>query len=75
MSGQVTHPVNQVLEKLSAAGDIGDLASWLDLESVNRRVTRLIGVLVGRPLSRKEDVRAALTELSATVHARLGAGA
>jgi hypothetical protein len=46
-----------------------------DLASVNRRVTRLVGVLVGRALSRPADVLAALTELTSSVHAKFGAGA
>jgi hypothetical protein len=75
MSGQVTHPINQMLERLRGSDDGAGPVVRLDLTSVNRRVTRLIGVLVGRKLSRPEEVRAAMTDLAASVHARFGAGA
>jgi hypothetical protein len=74
-SGQVTHPINQMLERLRAASDGAGQALKFDLGSVNRRVTRLVGVLVDRALVRPDDVLAALTELTSSVHARFGAGA
>lgn len=74
-SGQVTHPINQMLARVRGSGDGAGEALNFDLTSVNRRVTRLVGVLVDRALSRPEDVLAALTELTTSVHARFGAGA
>jgi ferritin len=74
-SGQVTHPINQMIERLRALGDgVGQVIKF-DIASVNRRVTRLIGVLVGLALSRPEDVLAELTRLTTHVHAKFGAGA
>jgi hypothetical protein len=74
-SGQVTHPINQMLERLRDDAEGAGQALEFDFASVNRRVTRLVGVLVDRALARPEDVLAALTDLTASVHARFGAGA
>lgn len=69
-SGQVTHPINQMLERLGASSDGAGDALAFDLTPVKRRVTRLCGLLVDLPLTRPEDVLAALTELTGRVHAR-----
>jgi hypothetical protein len=72
-SGQVTHPINQMLERLRASDERAGRTLTFDLASVSRRVTRLVGLLVDRPLARSEDVLPALKELTASVHARWAA--
>src|SRR5262245_40185876 len=74
-SGQVSHPINQMIERLRGSADGADQAIRFNLAAVNRRVTRLVGVLVGRALSRPEQVLAALTEMTTSVHAKFGPGA
>ena len=60
-TAQTTHPVAQMMERLSESGDEG----LLDLGSaaVRTRVVRIVGLLLDVPLARKEDVRPALVEL------------
>jgi hypothetical protein len=68
-AAQVTHPINQMIERVRASTEAGQALSF-DLTSVNRRVTRLVGLLAGHPSLRQEDLPALLVELTAKVHAR-----
>jgi hypothetical protein len=61
---QVTHPVHQMIERLDAAGPTD--AFDPDFASIRRRVVRVVGLLVGVPLRRPEDVPGALRELLAS---------
>lgn len=71
-SARVTHPINQMLERIRASTAGTADALVFDLGPINRRVTRLVGLLIGRPLARPEDVLPLLKELTASVHARAG---
>jgi len=68
-SGQVTHPINQMLERLRASPDGAGHALRFDLAAVSRRVTRLVGLLVGAHLLTPDDVLSALKALTARTHA------
>jgi ferredoxin len=59
---QVTHPVQQMIERLDVAGT-GVLA--LDFDAIRLRVVRVVGVLLDVPLRGVDDVGPALRELLA----------
>jgi ferredoxin len=69
---QVSHPINQMLERLKDGGRQGDVlgAVAFDLSAVKRRATRLIGLLAGIELGTPEQVLPALTQMTAELHAR-----
>jgi ferredoxin len=71
-SGQVTHPINQMIQRLSAADQGSAVLDALDLDfdSVRRRVTRLIGTLLGVALAEPADVLPRVQGLVAEHHAR-----
>ncbi len=56
-----THPVAQMLERLDEAAN--DASLGLDFTSVQTRVVRVVGLLVGLPLARRDDVGPALRSL------------
>jgi hypothetical protein len=59
---QVTHPVQQMLDRLGGcAGDVLDL----DFDAVRTRVVRVVGLLLDLPLRRPEDVAPALRAMLA----------
>lgn len=58
---QVTHPVQQMLERLDVAGAASSLD--LDFASIRLRVVRVVGLLLRLPLRRTEDVEPALRDL------------
>jgi hypothetical protein len=72
-SGQVTHPINQMLERLRASTEGAGQALTFDIAAVNRRVARLVGLLVDRPIAGPDDVLPLLKELTSRVHAGGGA--
>ncbi|MBK9263428.1 MAG: ferredoxin [Polyangiaceae bacterium] len=53
-TGHVTHPVNQMLERLEAAPPAG--VTGIDFGSVKTRVIRILGLLLDLPLRAPEDV-------------------
>jgi ferredoxin len=57
----VTHPVQQMLERLAPAG--AGRALDLDYEAIRLRVVRVVGLLLDLPLRRVEDVGGVLREL------------
>jgi ferredoxin/rubrerythrin len=61
---QVTHPVQQMIERLDAAAP--SEAFDLDFASIRLRVVRVVGLLLGMPLHRAEDVPRTLRELLAS---------
>jgi ferredoxin len=61
---QVTHPVQQMLERLGAAAALD-----LDFASIRLRVVRVAGLLLDLPLRRSEDVAPALRDLLARARA------
>jgi ferredoxin len=67
---QVSHPINQMLERVRADGTRGGAlgAVAFDFDGVKRRVTRLIGLLAGVPLGTPDEVLPALKTLTADVH-------
>jgi len=84
-TSQVSHPINQMLEKLleesategtqadptrsSGSTSLAAQAADFDFDSVKRRITRLVGLLVGCDLRQVADVLPALTEMTRTHHA------
>jgi ferredoxin len=68
-SAQVSHPINQMLERLRADGGQALGAVDFDLGVVQRRVTHLVGLLIDRRLNGPGEVEAALRTLTAEVHA------
>jgi ferredoxin len=60
-TGQVTHPVQQMIDRIGAAGASG--AFNVDFDAVRLRVVRVVGLLLDVPLRRPEDVEPALREL------------
>jgi len=71
-SDQVTHPINQMVQRLGAAETGAAVLDALDLDfnAVRRRVTRLIGTLLGLELVEPADVLPVLQGLVAENHAR-----
>lgn len=69
---QVTHPINQMLERMRGDGSGRDALSALtfDFAAVKRRVTRIIGLLVDRPLRTADDVLGTLKQLTGERHDR-----
>lgn len=69
---QVTHPVNQMLERLRAddPGEGALQALSFDFASVKRRITRIVGLLIDAPLRAPEDVLPALKQMTGDVHGR-----
>jgi hypothetical protein len=69
---QVTHPVNQMLERLR--GDDPGQGALQTLSfgfaSVKRRIARIVGLLIDTPLSAPEDVLPALKQMTGDVHGR-----
>jgi ferredoxin len=61
-AGEVTHPVGQMLGRLSASGTDLDF----DLEGVRRRAVRIVGSLLGVPLRDAADVAPAVREILAS---------
>jgi ferredoxin len=59
----VTHPVQQMLERLARAGAGGALD--MDYDAIRLRVVRVIGLLLDLPVRRVEDVGGVLRELLA----------
>jgi ferredoxin len=59
-SGQVTHPVQQMFERLAGAPDGSPLD--LDFESVRLRAVRVVGLLLDLPLRRIADVEPAVRQ-------------
>ena len=57
-SDNVTHPINQLLQRLSRGDDGANAKSELrlDLDKIRLRVTRLVGILLGLPLRQPQDV-------------------
>ena len=68
---QVTHPVNQVLERVRERG-LSDLVS-ADAGDIRGRVCQIIGTLVDLPLAKPGDVDTWLSRLIAEVHQAGGA--
>ena len=62
-AGQVTHPVQQMIDRIGAAGASG--AFDVDFDAVRLRVVRVVGLLLDVPLRRVEDVEPAVRELLA----------
>ena len=60
---QVTHPVQQMLDRLDAAGD---RTLELDFDAIRLRVVRVVGLLLDVPLRRADDVAPALREMLAS---------
>ena len=60
---QVTHPVQQMLDRLDAAGD---RTFELDFDAIRLRVVRVVGLLLDVPLRRADDVAPALREMLAS---------
>jgi ferredoxin/rubrerythrin len=60
---QTTHPVAQMIERLSEGADLASLD--LDFTPVRTRVVRVVGLLLELPLRREEDVATTLRELLA----------
>jgi hypothetical protein len=71
-TAQVSHPINQMLERLKPGESQGDVlgAVTFDLPAVKRRATRLIGLLVDVELGAPEQVLPALKQMTADLHAR-----
>jgi all-trans-retinol 13,14-reductase len=69
---QVSHPINQMLERLGAGQDANNVlgAVTFDLAAVKRRVTRLIGLLVDIPLVSPEHVLPVLKAMTTARHER-----
>ena len=69
---QVTHPVNQMLERLQAddAGSEALSALRFDFGAVKRRITGMIGLLIDCPLRAPEDVLQTLKQMTADVQSR-----
>lgn len=75
-SDRVTHPINQMIQRLGqneAFGRAGDELG-LDFGSVRRRVTRLVGTLLELPLTEPSEVFPALQQLVTETHARARVG-
>jgi ferredoxin len=64
---QVSHPVNQMLQRLVPDGAEVNIPGF-DLAKLEARVTRLVGLLLDLDLSRPPDVEGALRDLVARVH-------
>ena len=58
---QTTHPVAQMIERLSEGTDLASLD--LDFTPVRTRVVRVVGLLLDLPLRREEDVATTFREL------------
>ena len=58
---QVTHPIGEMIA--------GPITLSFDFDQIRRRVTRMVGLLVGLPLRTAEDVANHLRLLTARVHA------
>jgi ferredoxin len=71
-SGRVTHPINQMTQRLAGsetgARVVDDLA--LDFGGVRRRATRLVGTLLELPLTEPGEVLALLQQKVAEAHRR-----
>jgi ferredoxin len=69
---QVTHPINQMLDRLRADATGSDALTTLsfDFGAIKRRVTRMIGLLVDVPLATPDDVLPELKRLTGDVQAR-----
>jgi len=63
-AGQVTHPVQQMIDRIGAAGASGSFD--VDFDAVRLRVVRVVGLLLDVPLRRVDDVEPALRELLAS---------
>jgi ferredoxin len=57
-SDNVTHPINQLLQRLSRGDDGANAKTEIkfDLDNVRLRLTRLVGILLGLPLRQPQDV-------------------
>jgi hypothetical protein len=60
-AGQVTHPVQQMIDRIGAEGASGSFD--VDFDAVRLRVVRVVGLLLDLPLRRVDDVEPALREL------------
>lgn len=69
-SEQVSHPVNQMLQRLSpnALRAASVASSGMTSSNFGKRITRLVGLLLGLPIRDPADVDVTLRELVATVH-------
>lgn len=69
-TAQVSHPINQMLERLDPAGPAGEALHSVafDVTAAQRRITRLIALVVEVPLPAPAAVLPALKELTASVH-------
>jgi ferredoxin len=63
-AGQVTHPVQQMIDRIGAVGASGSFD--VDFEAVRMRVVRVVGLLLDVPLRRVDDVEPALREILAS---------
>ena len=77
---EVTHPVNQMLHRLDKqpAGAAGERVMediGFDLSAVQRRVTRLLGVLLDLPLKSPTDVAPLVRQLVTEAHGSRGESA
>ena len=72
-TGQVSHPINQMLERLKRGGSPGADGKL----AIRRRVTRLVGLLVDVAIPSDDHVLPILTAMTASLHAsrRPGEGA
>jgi len=72
---QVTHPINQMIERLSSErGNIASQALNFDLAVIRRRVTAMVGHLLGLELRSAQDVGEQLRRLTVEVHEQQRAG-
>jgi ferritin len=69
---QVSHPINQMLERVRADGATDDALRLVtfDFGAVKRRITRLIATLIDVDLATPDDVLPALKAMTEDVHAR-----
>jgi hypothetical protein len=70
-SDRVTHPINQMMQRLGESDAFGHVSDELGLDfgSVRRRATRLVGTLLDLPLSEPSEVLPALQRHVADAHA------
>jgi hypothetical protein len=66
-NGNVTHPVNQAMEKLRGL----ELAPGVraDVAALRTRICRIVGLLAGAPIHGPDDVQRVLLELTSRMHA------
>ena len=69
---QVTHPVNQMLERLrnDHSGEAALSSLSFDFGAVRSRVTRMVGLLIDLPLQAPDHVLPALKQMTEEAHGR-----